>query len=787
MVKALDRKLVRDLWQLRSQVATVALVVASAFAGFAGSLATYFSLVQARDAFYASARFADVFVDLKRAPLALVRRLEAIPGVAQVQPAVVFDVTLDVPNVTQPVTGRLIGLAETGAGGLDQLVIRRGRSPAPHASSEVVISEGFALARGIGPGQSLAALVNGKFQRLSVVGVGLSPDYIYASRGGAFPDDRSFAVVWMARESLASAYAMEGAFNHVSIRLAAGASANAVQDAVDRLLEPYGGTRAHGRDEQVSHRILDQEIEQWKVIGTLIPSIFLAVSAFLLNVVLGRQVATQRGQIAALKALGYANATLLGHYLAQVLVIVALGVAIGTGVGWWFGSAVTRLYADFFHFPSYRFVMPAWVLLVAGGITLAAAISGAAAAVRSTVALAPAEAMRPPAPGRYRRTLAERAGFGPLLSPVMRMTLRNLERRPWRAFLTTCGIASAMAIVISGMFWRDALDDMIAVQFDAAQRADVEVALVEPQTIDIVREFARLPGVLRVEAGREVPVVLVAGHRSYRTALLGLPQNGELRRLLDAKRRPIGLPPDGVLLTDRLAERLGVRAGDALRIEVLSGDLRKRAVVVAGTVADLVGSFAYMDYAALGHLIGEPNLVSSVSLRVVRGDNAALFAQLRQMPRVATVASKDAMLANFRATSARNVLFYTSVLTAFAVVIAVGIVYNNARIMLQERAWELASLRVLGFTRAEVSAFLLGELALELVLALPLGCLAGYALAWTMVHAIQHELLSIPLVILPRTYAVAALAVVAAGIASALVVRLRIDRLDLVGVLKARE
>src|SRR5574340_1064109 len=571
---------------------------------------------------------------------------------------------------------------------------------------------------------------------------------------------------------------MEGAFNHLALRLAPGASERPVLDAADRMLRPYGGTRAYGRDQQPSHRILGQEIDQWKVIGTLIPSIFLAVSAFLLNVVLGRQVATQRGQIAALKALGYGNGALLRHYLLQVVAIVTIGVTIGVGIGWWFGSAVTRLYADFFHFPSSRFSMPAWVLLVAGAITVAAGMSGAIIAVRKTVLLAPAEAMQPPAPDRYRRTLIERLGLGRALSAATRMTLRNLERRPWRALLTTIGIGSAMAIVIAGLFWRDALDEMIAVQFQDAQRGDAEIALVEAQPLAIVAEVARLPGVLVVEAFRDVPVVLIAGHRVYRTVMQGLPDRSELRRLLDERGRPIRVPSDGVLLSDRLAERLGVRPGDTIGVDVLEGEMRHAEVVVAGTVADVVGAFAYMSLDALGRAIGEPGRVSSLSLSVEGSRSGELFSAFKEMPHVATVASKGAMLANFRETSARNVLFYTSMLTVFAVVIAAGVVYNNARIALQERAWELASLRVLGFTRAEVSTFLLGELALEIALALPLGGLLGYGLAWTMVRAMQHELMSIPVVVLPRTYALAAITVMIAGIASALVVRHRVDNLD---------
>jgi putative ABC transport system permease protein len=786
-VRAIHRKLLRDLWQTRSQALTVALVVASAFSGFAGSLATYYSLEQARDRFYDSARFGDVFVDLKRAPREIERRISAIPGVSEVETTVQFDVTLDVAGVAEPVVGRMIGLPERGARMLDKMVIRLGRAPEHGAAGEVVVSEGFAKTRALGPGTSVDALINGRKETLHIVGIGLSPDYIFATRGGAFPDDRNFGVFWMARDWLATAYNMEGAFNHVAVRVTPGVTERSVIDALDTALEPYGGMNAYGRDEQVSNRILGQEIDQWKVIGTLIPSVFLAVAAFLLNVVLNRQVATQREQIAALKALGYANAAIALHYLLQVVFIVCIGIVVGIGVGFWWGGAVTALYAEFFHFPSYRFFMPPWVMLAAGAVTAVAAIGGAMGAVRRAVALAPAEAMRPPAPARYGPTLLERAGLGRLMMPAMRMVIRNMERRPWRALLTTAGMASAMAIIISGLFWRDALEYMIDVQFEAAQPADAEIALVEPQASRSLHEVARMPGVLMSEGSRDVPVRLVAGHRYYRTPLLGIARAGELRRLLDLNRNRIAIPPEGILLTDRLADRLAVRLGDTLVVETLTGNRNQRTVPVVGIVRDLIGLFAYMDLDAVNRLMGEGDSFSAFSVRLDRSQSDTFFRYLKEFPRVATVASKAAMLQNFRETSARNVLYFTTILTAFAAVIAIGVVYNNARIALQERAWELASLRVLGFTRGEVSTFILGELVIELTAAIPLGCVGGYLLSWTIVAMSHNDMISIPIIIAPRTYAFAALAIIVAGAGSALVVRRRIDRLDLVGVLKTRE
>jgi putative ABC transport system permease protein len=786
-VKAIHRKFLRDLWQMKSQAVTIALVVGSALSGFAGCFATYYSLVEARESFYASARFGDVFADVKRAPREIERRLLDVPGVADVETTVVFDVTLDIAGVREPVVGRMIGLDAASEQRLNRLLIRRGRAPERGSTGEVVVSEGFANVHKLAPGGSLSALINGRRERLSIVGVGLSPEYIYASRGGAFPDDRSFGVLWIERERLAAAYDMEGAFNHLSARLAPGASQSGVIAAFDRLLEPYGGMNAHGRDEQLSHRILGQEINQWKVTGTLIPSIFLAVAAFLLNVVLSRQIATQREQIAALKALGYGNGAIATHYLMQVAVILIIGTVLGIGVGQWFGRGVTGLYAEFFHFPSYRFVMPASIVLIASAVTAVAAIGGALGAVGRAVRLAPAEAMRPPFPGRFRRTLMERLGMGRVWTPAMRMTIRTMERRPWRAALTIFGIASAMAIIISGMFWRDALDYMIEVQFEAAQRGDAEIVLTEPLAARVRHEIGALPGVLLAEGSRDVPVRLVAGHRFYRTVIIGVRAGNELRRPLDAALAPIQIPPEGLLLTDRLAARLGVAAGDSLVVEMLTGERRRREVIVTGTVRDLIGLSAYMDLTALNRLAGDGDLVSGFSVRLDGARDHSMFERLKEVPGVAIATSKAAMLDSFRDTSARNVLFFTSILTGFAAVIAIGVVYNNARISLQERSWELASLRVLGFTRGEVSTFLLGELAIEVGAAIPLGWLLGYLLSWAIIRLSVQDMIAIPIVILPRTYAYASLAIVAAGLASALIVRRRIDQLDMVGVLKTRE
>jgi hypothetical protein len=419
-------------------------------------------------------------VDVKRAPAAVARQIAGLPGVADVETTVVFDVTLDLADVAEPVIGRMIGLDAAGEPQLNRLFLRQGRLLAAGRRHEALVSEGFAKARQLTPGDRLAAVLNGKREVLELVGVVLSPEYIFASRGGAIPDEKSFGVFWMDRQYLATAFDMEGAFNHAVLRLAPNASEPSVIDALDRLLDVYGCLGAYGRDEQMSHRILSQEIAQQKTMATVFPAIFLGVAVFLLHMVLSRQVATQREQIAALKALGYANATIALHYLKLVGVIVMLGIALGLMLGAWLGSAMTALYAEFFHFPHFAYRLRLWIPLTAAGVSLLAALTGVLSTVRRVARLAPAEAMRPPAPPHYRRLLLERLGLEHWLSAQARMIMRTLERRPLRAAFTSLGIACAVAILVSGTFWGDAVEYLIAVQFHALDRAHVTLTFTKP-------------------------------------------------------------------------------------------------------------------------------------------------------------------------------------------------------------------------------------------------------------------------------------------------------------------
>lgn len=787
-MQALDRKVLRDLRLLWSQALTIALVVASGIGGFLATLSAVDSLAAARDSFYTTGRFAEVFASVKRAPDTLAARLRELPGVVDVQTTVEAAARVSVPGSTDPVIGQLIGLDAHRPQRLNRVLLRAGQWPQPGSRGgelQALISESFAHAHKLQPGSTVTALVNGKRRTLRITGIALSPEYIFAGMMGV-PDMRAYGVFWVDKDELAAAADMAGAFNKVAIKLAPGASEPAVIDAVTRRLASLGGAPAHGRDEQPSHAMLNNEIKEQRVLGTVLPAIFLAVAGFLLHVVTARLVATQREQVAALKALGYRNRTIALHYLKLVSPMVGGGYLLGLVLGSWLGEGITHLYADFFRFPSFEHRIPVALALTGLGIVAVTAVLGTLTAIGTTVRLSPAEAMRPPSPGRYRRALLERVPRL-RLAPALRMILRNVERRPLRAAVTVGGIAAAVSIVIMGNFFRDAIEAIIDAQFNVAMRSDVTVWTTEPVAGTAARELARLPGVLQVEPGRRVAVRFVNGARSEKGSIDGHAQAAVLQRVVDVDGRTVPAGTHGLLMTDRLAGKLGLQPGDTVTVEVREGKREVRQVVLERTVRDMMGMNAFMRRDDLNALLGDGDLANAFHMAVQRDALVGVLDATQEFPRVAGAFSKSTMLRNMQEISARNVLIMSSILTAFAVVIAVGVVYNNARIALAERSWELASLRVLGFTRAEVSLLLLGELALGIAIALPLGMAMGWSLTHAVVTLMRSDQFLFPVVIQPRTYAWASIAVVAAGVASALVVRRRIDRLDMVAALKTRE
>lgn len=787
-MRALDIKLFRDLRRLWAQALAIALVIAGGVATLLLAVGSYRSLDETRAAYYERYRFADVFASVGRAPKALVDRIAEIPGVAAVDARIAKLALLDIANYPEPASGLIISLPEIGDPPLNRLYMRAGRAPESGRTDEVVVNEGFAKAHGFDLQSQFSAILNGRKRELTIVGIALSPEFIHAvGPGDIMPDDRRFGVIWMPERALASAYDLDGAFSSVAVKLLRGSSDREITARLDDMLEPYGGRAAFGRKDQTSHAWLDHELDMLSNMSRTLPPIFLLVSAFLINLTLSRLVALEREQIGLMKALGYLNASIVAHYLKFVAFVAIFGVIIGSLAGTWLGMRITGLFGEYFHFPFLLFARSPDLYVIAAALSLAAAMVGALRALRDIVMLAPAVAMQPAAPPSFRQLLPESLALDKFLTQPTMMMLRNIVRHPVRSAFTALGMALATAILIVSLFTRDTMEQLIDVTYFLADRQDATVSFVEKRSRDVAIQIARLPGVLAAEPDREIPVRIRSGHVERRIMISGRTPGADLNRIIDAGLRPVILPENGLAISSMLTRVLNVGIGDSVEVDLLEGRRRTISLPVTALVEDYFGIRGMMDADALARVMREAPTANGVSVSLDQNMRERFYAAVKSIPVVSSLALQNASLVNFRSLVAVLITTMAGIYTGLASVIAFGVVYNSARVALSERARELASLRVLGFTRGEVLRILLFELGLLTLLAQPPGWVIGYGLAWIMQTRLAGELMRVRLVIEDSTYVFASAIVIAAAVLSALVVRRRVDRLDLVSVLKTRD
>jgi putative ABC transport system permease protein len=785
---ALNRKLARDLWRIRGQVLAIALVMASGVGVLVMSLSAIEALEETAIAYYERYHFAHVFARVKRAPEHVVEAIRRIPGVHVVETRIVHAAVLDIAGFDEPVIGQLVSVPERGDPLLNRLALRQGRLPSAAAPDEAVLSEPFANAHGLAIGGTLRAVINGHWRELRIVGTALSPEYVYTIGPGALmPDDRRFGVLWLSRRSLEAAFDLDGAFNDVSLELVRGTSREEVIRKLDRLLSRYGGIGAYAQADQMSNWFLMNEIVQLRTLAGILPVIFLAVSAFLTHMVLGRLIAVERSEIGLLKAFGYGNRAIGWHYVKLVLAIGVLGVLIGWCVGFWLGRHNTQTYAEFYHFPFLLYHPGPRPFLLAAAASLAVALLGALAAVRRATLLSPAESMRPPMPPLFRRARLGGRFFDRWLEQPTRIVLRQLGRWPLRSLLTSTGLGMSVAVLVISLQWLDAINLMVDVYFLQAQAQDVTVGFAETRSQAAVRNLRALPGVLDTEPMRVVAAKFRAGPREEREGIQGVPARQRLYHVYDAAGHAVTLPPEGLVISTMLAKLLDIKRGDRVTVEVLEGRRPTTELPVVGLFETYIGSPAYMEIHALNRLMREGPSVSAAHVRIDSLHRAEFLSELKTVPQISWIALKQAAVVTFHETMARTLLIFVSFFVAFSCTLAFGVAYNGARIALSERGRELATLRVIGFTRAEISYILLGETAALLLLAIPLGCAFGHVLARLVASAFETELYRVPFVVEPSSYGWAIVVGVVATTASALLVRRQLDRLDLIAVLKTRE
>lgn len=784
----LDRKVLRDLWRTRWQVLAIALLIACGVAVSVMAFSAQRALAQAQARFYEETAFADVFATAKRAPLSLAARLVKLDGVTAVDARIVETGLVDVPGLVRPATARMVSLPARDEGALNRIRLTQGRLPDPGRRDEAVALKTFLDAANVRLGDRLTAVVGGRSFTFTIVGAALSPEYVYVPAPESFmPDDAHRAVLWLRRPALEQAAGMTGAFNAVSLRLAPGVSEAAVLQRLDQILGPYGGRAAYGRADQPSHAFLEAELKELSTSASILPPVFLLIGAALVHMVISRLVEAEREQIGLLKAFGYGNVEATAPYLKTAAAIGLVGAAGGGLAGALLGAAIVEQYRNYFRFPdlAISFHWPAF--LVSAAVAVLAALLGSVGAVARAAALSPAIAMLPPRPAAYRRGGLDRLLGRLRVDQATRMVVRRLERFPGRAVLTTLGLASSLALLLGAQFLFDSLDQVVDQAYFRTQRWSESVAFQEARGLAAMQGLRRLPGVLAAEPVRGVAVRLKSDGRQELTRIVGLEPRALLQRPLDAADRPLPLVGRGLVLSEALAGRLGVRPGAFLWAEVIDGRAPEARLPVVAVARDYSGFSAYMPRRELNRLMGEGDVADGAQLLIAEDARQAFYRSIERTPFVIGAASRDETVRAWRRTMAEafrvNITFYVG----FAAVIAFGVAYNVVRIALSERARDLATLHVLGFGHAECAYILAGEVAVLALAAVPIGFLGGRALAYGLVAAYSRDELRLPAVISAQSHGVALAAYLAAVLLAVVFVVQRVWKLDLVAVLKTRE
>ena len=788
-MKPLNRLLISDAKRMWRQGLAISILLACGVATFVMSMSTMRSLEKSMADYYSDSHFGDVFVSLTRAPNKLANRIQEIPGVARVETRVVQNILLDVPEMSEPASARLVSINPDSKDSLNTVTVLRGRLPNPTGRVEVIASEQFAEAHGFQPGDQLAAIMGGRKEQLHVVGIGMSPEFIYVTQPGLLlTDNRRYGVLWMPRRQLEAAFNMEGAFNDAVLTLRPRTSVKDIFFRVDQLTKRYGGVGAYDRSDQPSHHRLADEMHQTGSMAFVTPSIFLAVATFLFNLVFSRMIYQQQEQIATLRAFGYRPREIGFYYLKLVVTLVLLGAVIGCLAGlplsWW----MIGQYAHFFRFPTVVYEFAKAEALIASLVAFAAAYAGSFSSIRRASRLPPAVAMRPDAPNADQSSIAERLGMGVFLSPITRMIVRRLETNRRSTALSVLGMAMGLAVLVLGSFFQDTINYVTEVQFERTQRQDVMLTFYETASPDSQHDAIHLPGVTRAELFRAVPVRLRHRNREHRLELMGLEEQPELFRVLDDNERQVTLPHiQALTISKKLAAILDVDTGDKVDVEVLEGSRRRLSVPIARVFPDYTTPGAYLNRHELHALMQEGERLSGAFLAVdpLRIDD--LYAHVKETPAVAGILDKNAAHKNFVKTISENTFVMRMVNYIFASIIAFGVIYNCALVTLAERSRDLATLRVMGFTRLEISKVLLGELAIITLLSIPVGLPIGCGFAYFSTLALDTETHRFPFVISRATFAGAVTVLVIAAIVSSFIVRRMLDKLDLIAVLKVKE
>ncbi len=793
-MNTLGRKLVRDLYRSKWLLLTIGSIIAIGVMCFVSMQSAYHNLNRAKEKYYRQCRMADFWIDLKKAPVSELALLAEVPGVTEIHPRIQFYARADLPDVAKPINALVISLPDRRANVINDIVLRHGHYFTQRRPNEVIVNDAFAREHDLLPGDWIRLLLNNRREEFLVVGTGISSEFTYLlGPGEIVPDPRGFGVFYIKHTYAEEVFDFEGAANQVVGMLAPEARRENSETLrrAELLLEPFGVFMVTPLSQQPSNLFLSSEIGGLGAFATVVPSIFLAVAALVLNVLINRLARQQRTVVGTLKALGYGDWTIFGHFLTFGLTVGVAGGLAGSFLGYLSATGMTMVYRAFFEFPDLRSNFYWYTHAVGISISLLCAILGSLRGARSMLCLQAAEAMRPEPPRSGHAIVLERwlGGLWKGLSSVWRMALRSLFRARVRTAAGVFAAAMGAGLLVSGFMMYESSFYLLDFQFQRVTRSDVDLTFESERGRDAIGEVRGLPGVDHAEPVLNVGCTFVHGPYRRKGAVMGLLQDARLTIPRDTQARPISLPESGLVISRRLASILHVGPGEVVTMIPVKGERRPVDVAIVEVADSYMGLAAYAELGHLSRLVGEEFVVTGAQLAISGrpDDLSRMFRRLKETPGVRSVVVRRDTVENLYQTLVINQLVFIGMLIVFAGAVFFGSIVNASMVSLAERQREVATFLALGYDQWRVGGIFLRESMLTNLAGTLLGFPVGYLLMVATAVGYESDLLRLPIVSSPWIW----LSTLALSILFALLahcaVQWRIHKLDYVEALKVKE
>ncbi|MFZ5597034.1 MAG: ABC transporter permease [Bacillota bacterium] len=794
MVKfVLLKKLYRTIWQIKGQFFSLVAVVALGITTYICMSTTYYNLEVCKKIFYQECNFADYYFQVIRAPEQVVAQIERVPGVTMVNGRIVKDVSL-IKQDRQKAKVRIVSYQFPEEKKINRLHMFSGRMFEDSASASqltAIVDSQFAAANNLTSGSTLNVLSNGKAVPLTVIGTATSPEFTYPVKDIAtmLNDPTSFGVVTLPHKQAQGLLDMEGQINSIIIRISPGSDENRIKESIKAILLPYGYQGEYPQKDQSSNSYINSQLDQLGAETRVIPTLFLIVAAAIQFIMLGRMIKMQRLQIGIMKALGYKNYQIIWYYTSYALVIGFLGTVIGIGLGFLLSIYLTNVYLWFYNLPHYSYNISLSLTVKALVIGMGAGLLSGWLATRRIVKISPAESMRPEPPTQGRKIIFEQwTAFWQRLEPSWKMTLRGIGRNRMRFWVTVMGVSFAVGLLVVAMFFNDSINYSRQMAFYTEQKSDLTAKFAQPVEINEAAQLSGIHGVAVAEPVLEVPVRISANHKFSDVILIGYYPDSRLKTIEGVDGQRLSIPGEGITVSRKTAEKLGIGVGDQVQIETKLGigENHISSCRVMGISRQVAGKNSAASLDTVNKMLQEHNLITGVMLKTDPGLYDKVEREISDIPGVYDIVSREKEVENFN----RNMdSIRTSVwiLTGFAILLGCAIIFNSSLISFGERQRELATLRVVGMKSLEIAAVLRNEVILQCLLGLLAGFPLGRLMAEGVARIVSGEVYELQAVVSLQTYTISTFLTMAFVFAGYLIAVRGIKNLDFLEILKNRD